>query len=119
MITYQTATGLNRFIRLQPRFSPAPRPQTDGPRSSRVEVPNLWYAYPWGAQLTGFLVRTADETLKSFPMDQLYYRSASNSLLAPTTDRTPKTFALQGDPSRSTFRPSSKRSPYIVSRGRP
>ncbi|GBM73125.1 hypothetical protein AVEN_13476-1, partial [Araneus ventricosus] len=32
-------------------------------------------------------------------MDQRYYRSASNSLLARTADRTPKTFALQGDPS--------------------
>ncbi|GBM40929.1 hypothetical protein AVEN_161575-1 [Araneus ventricosus] len=48
-------------------------------------------------------------------MDQHYYRSASNSLLARTADRTPKTFALQGDPSRLTFPPSSKRSPYIVS----
>ncbi|GBN61953.1 hypothetical protein AVEN_135553-1 [Araneus ventricosus] len=38
------------------------------------------------AQLTSFLTRTADETLKSFPMDQRYYRSASNSLLAPTAD---------------------------------
>ncbi|GBN67277.1 hypothetical protein AVEN_131205-1 [Araneus ventricosus] len=46
-------------------------------------------------------------------MDQHYYRSASNSLLARTADRTPKTLALQGDPSRSTFPPSSKRSPYI------
>ncbi|GBM75121.1 hypothetical protein AVEN_88365-1 [Araneus ventricosus] len=35
-------------------------------------------------------------------MDQHSYRSASNSLLARTADRTPKTFALQGDPSRST-----------------
>ncbi|GBO29390.1 hypothetical protein AVEN_19074-1 [Araneus ventricosus] len=43
-----------------------------------------------------------------------YYRSASNSLLARTADRTPKTFALQGDPSRPTLPPSSKRSPYIV-----
>ncbi|GBO25903.1 hypothetical protein AVEN_204638-1 [Araneus ventricosus] len=41
------------------------------------------------------------------------------SFLARTADRTPKTFALQGDPSRSTHTPSSKRSPYIVSRGRP
>ncbi|GBN75560.1 hypothetical protein AVEN_240324-1 [Araneus ventricosus] len=48
-------------------------------------------------------------------MDQQYYRAASNSLLALTEDRTPKAFALQGDPSRSTFPPSSKRSPYIVS----
>ncbi|GBM33071.1 hypothetical protein AVEN_9616-1 [Araneus ventricosus] len=71
------------------------------------------------AQLTSFLARTADETLKSFPMDQRYYSSASNSLLARTADRTPKTFALQGDPSRSTLPPSSKRSLYIVSRGRP
>ncbi|GBM83620.1 hypothetical protein AVEN_260297-1 [Araneus ventricosus] len=47
-------------------------------------------------------------------MDQHYYSSASNSLLARTADRTPKTFALQGDPSRSTLTPSSKRSPYIV-----
>ncbi|GBL69915.1 hypothetical protein AVEN_131285-1, partial [Araneus ventricosus] len=68
------------------------------------------------AQLTSFLARTADETLKSFPMDQRCYRSAFNSLLVRTTDRTPKTFALQGDPSRSTFPPSSMRSPYIVSR---
>ncbi|GBM53155.1 hypothetical protein AVEN_90406-1 [Araneus ventricosus] len=45
---------------------------------------------------------TADETLKSFPMDQRSYHSASSSLLARTADRTPKTFALQGDPSRST-----------------
>ncbi|GBO05794.1 hypothetical protein AVEN_191220-1 [Araneus ventricosus] len=52
-------------------------------------------------------------------MDQRYYSSASNSLLARTADRTPKTSALQGDPSRSTHTPSSKRSPYIVSRGRP
>ncbi|GBN66099.1 Acyl-CoA synthetase family member 2, mitochondrial [Araneus ventricosus] len=36
------------------------------------------------------------------------------SCLARTADRTPKTFALQGDPSRSTHTPSSKRSPYIV-----
>ncbi|GBM55921.1 hypothetical protein AVEN_55857-1 [Araneus ventricosus] len=57
------------------------------------------------------------ETLKSLPMDQRYY-SASNSLLDRTADRTPKTFALQGDPSRSTHTPSFKRSPYIVSRGR-
>ncbi|GBN08511.1 hypothetical protein AVEN_204072-1 [Araneus ventricosus] len=49
------------------------------------------------AQLTSFLSRTADETLKSFPMDPRYYRSASNSLLARTADRTPKTFALPGD----------------------
>ncbi|GBN55804.1 hypothetical protein AVEN_270986-1 [Araneus ventricosus] len=47
-------------------------------------------------------------------MDQHNYRSASNSLLARTADRTSKTFALQGDPSRSTHTPSSKRSPYIV-----
>ncbi|GBN86926.1 hypothetical protein AVEN_168691-1 [Araneus ventricosus] len=52
-------------------------------------------------------------------MDQRYYSSASNSLLARTADRTPKTFAFQGDPSRSTHTLSSKRSPYIVSRGRP
>ncbi|GBN80582.1 hypothetical protein AVEN_246751-1 [Araneus ventricosus] len=69
------------------------------------------------AQLTSFLDRTADETLKSLPMDQRYYSSASNSLLARTADRTPKTLTLQGDPSRSTFTPSSKRSPYIVYRG--
>ncbi|GBM59751.1 hypothetical protein AVEN_110023-1 [Araneus ventricosus] len=49
--------------------------------------------YDWCAQLTSFLARTAD--------------------------RTPKTFVLQGDPSRSTSPPSSKHSPYIVSRGRP
>ncbi|GBO19766.1 hypothetical protein AVEN_93041-1 [Araneus ventricosus] len=48
-------------------------------------------------------------------MDQHSYRSASNSLLASTADRTPKTFALQGDPGRSTFTPSIKLSPYIVS----
>ncbi|GBL73061.1 hypothetical protein AVEN_24471-1, partial [Araneus ventricosus] len=71
------------------------------------------------AQLTSFLARTADETLKSFPIDQHYYISASNSLLASTADRTPKTFALQGDPSQSTLPPSSKRSLYIVSSGRP
>ncbi|GBL96825.1 hypothetical protein AVEN_118948-1, partial [Araneus ventricosus] len=64
------------------------------------------------------LARTADETLKSFPMDQHYYRLASNTLLARTADRTPKTFERQGDPSRSMSPPSSKRSPYIVSRGR-
>ncbi|GBN95471.1 hypothetical protein AVEN_150294-1 [Araneus ventricosus] len=52
-------------------------------------------------------------------MDQHTYRSASNSLLARTAGRTPKTFALQGDPSRSTHTPSYKRSPYIVSPGRP
>ncbi|GBM98399.1 hypothetical protein AVEN_89767-1, partial [Araneus ventricosus] len=49
------------------------------------------------AQLTGFLSRSEDEALKSFPMDQRSYRSASNSLLARTAGRTPKTFALQGD----------------------
>ncbi|GBM16355.1 hypothetical protein AVEN_179372-1 [Araneus ventricosus] len=52
-------------------------------------------------------------------MDQRYYSSASNSLLARTAERTPKTFALQGDHSRSTHTPSSKRSLYIVSSGRP
>ncbi|GBL94661.1 hypothetical protein AVEN_83977-1 [Araneus ventricosus] len=52
-------------------------------------------------------------------MDQHYYRLASNSLLACTADRTPKTFALQGDLSRSTFPPTSKRFPYIVSPVRP
>ncbi|GBM87832.1 hypothetical protein AVEN_27057-1 [Araneus ventricosus] len=72
------------------------------------------YSYP-PRRLTSFLAPTADETLNSFPIDQNYYRSASNSLLARTADRTPKMFALQGDPSRSTFPPSSKRSPYIVS----
>ncbi|GBN65611.1 hypothetical protein AVEN_242107-1 [Araneus ventricosus] len=55
------------------------------------------------AQLTSFLARTVDETLKSFQWIKHYYRSASNSLLARTADRTPKTFELQGDPSRSTF----------------
>ncbi|GBN40383.1 hypothetical protein AVEN_265137-1, partial [Araneus ventricosus] len=35
------------------------------------------------------------------------------SLLARTAERTPQTFALQGDPSRSTTFLSSKRSPYI------
>ncbi|GBN17098.1 hypothetical protein AVEN_4693-1 [Araneus ventricosus] len=48
-------------------------------------------------------------------MDQRPYRSASNSLPARTADRTPKTFVLQGDPSRTTHTSSSKRSPYIVS----
>ncbi|GBO42792.1 hypothetical protein AVEN_231828-1 [Araneus ventricosus] len=43
------------------------------------------------------------------------YLSVALSLLARTADRTPKTFALQGDPSRSTTTPSSKRSLYIVS----
>ncbi|GBM52750.1 hypothetical protein AVEN_238723-1 [Araneus ventricosus] len=52
-------------------------------------------------------------------MDQRYYSSRSNSSLTRTADRTPKAFALQGDLSRSTHPPSSKRSPYIVSRGRP
>ncbi|GBL79990.1 hypothetical protein AVEN_29015-1 [Araneus ventricosus] len=47
-------------------------------------------------------------------MDRHYYCLASNSLLSRTADRTPKTFALQGDPIRSTHTPSSKRSPYIV-----
>ncbi|GBM97590.1 hypothetical protein AVEN_138961-1 [Araneus ventricosus] len=47
-------------------------------------------------------------------MDQHSYRSASNSLLPRTADRTPKTFALQGDPSRSTHILSSKSSLYIV-----
>ncbi|GBM53311.1 hypothetical protein AVEN_259299-1 [Araneus ventricosus] len=47
-------------------------------------------------------------------MDQHSYRSASNSLLVRTADGTPKTFALQGDPSRTTTT-SSKRSIYIVS----
>ncbi|GBN39483.1 hypothetical protein AVEN_56989-1, partial [Araneus ventricosus] len=41
-------------------------------------------------------------------------------LLARTADRTPKTFVLQGDRSQSIHTsPSSKRSPYIVSPGRP
>ncbi|GBM56252.1 hypothetical protein AVEN_101534-1 [Araneus ventricosus] len=70
------------------------------------------------AQLTSFLSLTADETIKSVPMDQHYYRLASSSLLARTADRTRKTFALQGYPSRLTLPLSSKRSPYIVSRGR-
>ncbi|GBM28030.1 hypothetical protein AVEN_27421-1 [Araneus ventricosus] len=48
-------------------------------------------------------------------MDQQTYRSASNSLLTRTVNRTPKTLALQGDPCRPTLTPSSKRSPYIVS----
>ncbi|GBN41184.1 hypothetical protein AVEN_79990-1 [Araneus ventricosus] len=52
-------------------------------------------------------------------MDKRCYRLASNSLLARTADRTPKTLALQGDHSRTTHTPSSKRSPYIVSSGRP
>ncbi|GBO41550.1 hypothetical protein AVEN_86395-1 [Araneus ventricosus] len=50
----------------------------------------------------------------SFLVNRHYYSSASNSLLARTSDRTPKTFALQGDPSRSKRPPSPKRSPYIV-----
>ncbi|GBN32027.1 hypothetical protein AVEN_165770-1 [Araneus ventricosus] len=56
------------------------------------------------------------------PVDQhtaTQNRSASNSLLASKADRTPKTFALQGDPSRSTFSSPSKSSPYIVYSGRP
>ncbi|GBM63341.1 hypothetical protein AVEN_51364-1 [Araneus ventricosus] len=36
------------------------------------------------------------------------------SFLARTAGRTPKAFALKGDPSRSRHPPSSKRSPYIV-----
>ncbi|GBO41283.1 hypothetical protein AVEN_236847-1 [Araneus ventricosus] len=48
------------------------------------------------------------------PNGSTLLRSASNSLLARTADRTPKTFALQGDPSRPTHPPSSKHSPYIV-----
>ncbi|GBN33428.1 hypothetical protein AVEN_135378-1, partial [Araneus ventricosus] len=36
------------------------------------------------------------------------------SFLARTAGRTPKVFALQGDPSRSRHPQSSKRSPYIV-----
>ncbi|GBO17405.1 hypothetical protein AVEN_181176-1 [Araneus ventricosus] len=51
---------------------------------------------------------------KSFLVNRHYYSLASNSLLARTADRTPKTFALQGDPSPSKHPPSSKRSPYIV-----
>ncbi|GBN18078.1 hypothetical protein AVEN_217813-1 [Araneus ventricosus] len=35
-------------------------------------------------------------------MEQHSYRSASNSLTARTADRTPQTFALQGDSSRTT-----------------
>ncbi|GBN39403.1 hypothetical protein AVEN_261448-1 [Araneus ventricosus] len=72
------------------------------------------------AQLTGFPARTADETLKSFQwINTTQYSSASNSLLARTADRTPKAVAHRGDPSPSTFTPSTKRSPYIVSPGRP
>ncbi|GBM52245.1 hypothetical protein AVEN_31061-1 [Araneus ventricosus] len=41
-------------------------------------------------------------------------RSASISLLARTADRTQKTFAQQGDPSRPIHYLSSKRSSYIV-----
>ncbi|GBO16301.1 hypothetical protein AVEN_248744-1 [Araneus ventricosus] len=48
------------------------------------------------------------------PNGSTLHLSASNSLLARTADRTPKTFTLQGDPSRPTHYPSSKRSPYIV-----
>ncbi|GBN61240.1 hypothetical protein AVEN_203077-1 [Araneus ventricosus] len=43
----------------------------------------------------------------------------TGSLLPRTADRTPKTLALQRDPSRSIFTPSFKRSPYIVSPRRP
>ncbi|GBM88527.1 hypothetical protein AVEN_113589-1 [Araneus ventricosus] len=68
------------------------------------------------AQLTSFLARTADEALKSFPMDQHHYSSASNSLLARTADRTPKTFALQGDPSRSTHTVIQALSLYSIPR---
>ncbi|GBN58545.1 hypothetical protein AVEN_140624-1 [Araneus ventricosus] len=47
---------------------------------------------------------------------QTTIRSAQlTSFLARTADRTPKTFALQGYPSRSTTYTSSKRSTYIVS----
>ncbi|GBM28745.1 hypothetical protein AVEN_238898-1, partial [Araneus ventricosus] len=52
---------------------------------------------------------------KVVPNGSTFCRSASNNLLARTADRTPKTFALQGDPSRSPLPPSSKRSPYIAS----
>ncbi|GBN95782.1 hypothetical protein AVEN_12238-1 [Araneus ventricosus] len=70
------------------------------------------------AQITSFPDRTADKTLKSFQwINTTQYRSASNSLLARTADRTPKKFVLQGDPSRSASTPSSKRSLYIVSPG--
>ncbi|GBM04063.1 hypothetical protein AVEN_247936-1 [Araneus ventricosus] len=81
-------------------------------RLKRLDIVLVWNCE--NAQLTSFLARTADEALKSFPMDQDYYRSASNSLQARTADRTPKMFALQGDPSRPTHSPSSKRSSYIV-----
>ncbi|GBO02311.1 hypothetical protein AVEN_30451-1 [Araneus ventricosus] len=64
------------------------------------------------AQLTSFLARTRRSQV--VPNGSTHYRSASNSLLDRTADRTPKTFALQGDPSRPTQHPSSKRSPYIV-----
>ncbi|GBM89959.1 hypothetical protein AVEN_43399-1 [Araneus ventricosus] len=81
---------------------------------------NIVVGLQHGAQLTSFLARTADETLKSFQwINTTQYHSASNSLLAHTANRTPKTFALQGDSSRSTFAPSSKRSPYIVFPGMP
>ncbi|GBM45328.1 hypothetical protein AVEN_54389-1 [Araneus ventricosus] len=55
------------------------------------------------------------QSSKVVPNGSTRYRSASNSLLARTVDRTPKTFALQGDPSRPTHTPSSTRSPYKVS----
>ncbi|GBN21629.1 hypothetical protein AVEN_135096-1 [Araneus ventricosus] len=51
---------------------------------------------------------------KVVPNGSTTYRSASNNLLARTADRTPKTFALQGNPSRPTQPPSSKRSPSTV-----
>ncbi|GBM71501.1 hypothetical protein AVEN_183650-1 [Araneus ventricosus] len=55
-----------------------------------------------------------EQSSKVVPNGSTTYRSASNSLLTRTVDRTPKTFALQGDPSRPPQHPSSKRSTDIV-----
>ncbi|GBM34047.1 hypothetical protein AVEN_162225-1 [Araneus ventricosus] len=56
-----------------------------------------------------------NEGLFTNMQDNTYHSTQLASLLARTADRTPKTFALQGDPSRPTQTPSSKRCPYIVS----
>ncbi|GBN07486.1 hypothetical protein AVEN_161194-1 [Araneus ventricosus] len=65
-------------------------------------------------RLTGSL----DTTLTRFDRHGFLLLEKSNaqltSFLDSTAGRTPKTFALQGDPSRSRHPPSSKRSPYIV-----
>ncbi|GBO05945.1 hypothetical protein AVEN_76226-1 [Araneus ventricosus] len=52
---------------------------------------------------------------KVVPNGSTLYRSASNSLLARTADRTPKKFSLQGEPTGPTHPSSSKRSLYIDS----